>query len=136
MNISDIYYKKTKMGLNKCCCCIDLRTGCIILAVLGIIVNCGFFGFADSRCFTTTVNRKEVTNCVDDFYVITAGNVIGIKGCVCLLFGSIKYNRVGVLVYLTTEIIRVILHFAGAIMIFIWLNSLGGILEEIGGRGC
>ena len=97
------------MGLNKCCCCVSLRAGCIILAVVGIIVNCGFFGLA-GQCGTN--------GCGNDFYVITVGNVIGIIGCVCLLFGSINYNRIGVLVYLVVEIITIILYFANAMMTF------------------
>ena len=112
------------MGLNKCCCCVSLRAGCIILAVVGIIVNFGFFGFADSRC--------PNGQCSDDFYVITVGNIIGIIGCACLLFGSIKYNRIGVLVYLVVEIIQIFLYFANAVMIFIAyayaLNSLENTL--------
>ena len=105
------------MVLNKCCCCIKLQTGCIILAVVGIIVNLGFFGLAGSRCITVQVATGEKqTVCFKDFYVIAAGNVIGIIGCVCLLFGSIKKNRIAVLVYLAAEIIRTVLYFANAIM--------------------
>ena len=97
------------MCLNKCCCCIDLQTGCIVLAIIGFIINFGLFGLADTHC--------GGGGCSYAFYVVALGNVTGIIGCVCLLFGAIKKISIAVEVYLGVEIIRIILYFANVIMI-------------------
>ena len=68
--------------VSKCCCCIPLRTGCIILGVLGILSGIGLLA----------------TEWRQWFYVIEA--VIFFAAYGPLLFGAIQYNQRAVLVSL------------------------------------
>ena len=60
------------MVLPKCCCCISLRTGCIILAILGFLNGVITFAFSKIQWFTTV-----------HVILLVIGNGI-------LFFGSIK----------------------------------------------
>ena len=91
------------MALSKCCCCVDLRTGAIVIAVLGLLGS-----FANFQ----------------------HGLVVGIISCVgglaanlCLLHGAIKYNRTTTLVYLILDAIFMILLLVGLILIIVGLSS-------------
>ena len=77
------------MALGKCCCCVELRTGAIIIAVLGLIASFGSFQHG-----------------------VVIGIIFFVYGLVqnlCLLHGAIKYNRTTTLVYLIMEAIFIIL---------------------------
>ena len=70
------------MGLNKCCCCVDLRTGAMIIAVLYIIGGFGLLG-------KPPITWDTILTCI----------TCVISGA-CLLFGAIKYNWTATLVNL------------------------------------
>ena len=77
--------------LSKCCCCVPLRTGSIILAILGILG--GIFAFA--------ISRGQWSSIVEGiFYLLSYG---------FLLFGAIKYNEKAVLVCLVLSAASIIL---------------------------
>ena len=67
--------------LSKCCCCVELRTGAIVIAVLQIL---GALGNLWSRIGWETL-------------VYAA---IGVACGLCLLFGAIKNNAIGTLINL------------------------------------
>ena len=91
------------MGLNKCCCCVDLRTGSIVIAVLGLL---GSFGNWGSGIVVG---------------VITI--VAGVASNVCLLHGAIKYNRITTLIYLVMEGIFIVLYIVAFCLIIVALCS-------------
>jgi len=79
--------------VGKCCCCVDLRTGAIVIAVLGIVGSLG--------------NLALVINWITIIEVI-----LGLLVSFCLLFGAIKENKIAVLIYLILQMIEIILMFA------------------------
>ena len=108
------------MILNKCCCCIDLRLGCLIFAVIGIILNAAFFGTIESLCLhPKTILFQKNLGCHPTFYVIALGSSIGILGNLCCLFGAIKSNKILVSIYLLAEGMRLGIYFAFAIQNFL-----------------
>ena len=100
--------------LSKCCCCVELRTGSIVLGILGILGGVG--QFAQGLFWGNILNGI--------FYLIAYG---------ALLFGAIKYNPVAVLVNLICTIIIIVL----GIILGIWILAAGGIAgSECRGQGC
>ena len=100
-----------KIMLKSCCCCVDLRVGCIVFAVLGVFVNCGFFGTKYQNC--------GLDHCNDAFKVLASGSTFGLISSLCLIFGVLKSNHEAVFLSLIAELIRMILYFAFAIMSFV-----------------
>ena len=91
------------MALGKCCCCVELRTGAIIIAVLGLIASFGSFQHG-----------------------VVIGIIFFVYGLVqnlCLLHGAIKYNRTTTLVYLIMEAIFIILLLVNWILIIVGMAS-------------
>ena len=91
------------MALGKCCCCVELRTGAIIIAVLGLIASFGSFQHG-----------------------VVIGIIFFVYGLVqnlCLLHGAIKYNRTTTLVYLIMEAIYIILLLVSWIMTIVGMAS-------------
>jgi len=94
-----------------CCCCVDLRKGCISIAIFGIISNCGFFG-------------AKIDSASDGFKVLISGQVIGLIGSLILLFGAFKSNKIAVSLNLVLELIHMVLYFAFSIMMFVAYNKI------------
>ena len=95
------------MILNKCCCCIDLRLGCSIFAIIGILLNAAFFGTIESLCLhPKTILFQKKLGCHPTFYVIALGSSIGILGNLCCLFGAMTSNKILVSIYLLAEGMR------------------------------
>ena len=103
------------MVLNKCCFCIDLRNGAIVIATLHMVAALGQLG-------TTGISWITI---VDVILGLIAGAV--------LLFGAIKYNMVAIIIHLVLALIEIVFLLATAIMIFVsvatWLNLNGGELH-------
>ena len=93
------------MALNKCCCCVDLRTGAIIIAILGLLGSFGNFGSGIAIGIVTLIG--------------------GIVANVCLLVGAIKYNRTTTLIYLIMEAIFIILYIVGLVLLIVVLAGTG-----------
>ena len=77
--------------LSSCCCCISLRTGCIIIAVVGTL-------WAMSMLATSNWHWYYIV--LGIFYLIANG-VLG--------FGAIKYSQTAILVNLVLTAIYIIL---------------------------
>ena len=73
----------------KCCCCFDLRTGSIIIAILQIVGSIGMLGgtTSSSACW---------------------GGLVGIAAGICLLVGAINSNASAILVHLIVAMINII----------------------------
>ena len=99
------------MVFKKCCCCLDLRIGCLIIGVLQILGGLG--------------NFKPP---LEWYTIITA--IVNIVAGACLLFGAIKYNPIGTLINLITTAIAVIFVFIVAIMAFVVAGALGSHSDE------
>ena len=93
------------MDLKKCCCCIDLPLGCKIIAVLGFFADAGWFGGISGA----GVNQ----------YVLISANVIGMLGCICLLYGAFKSHKTAVALYLIADATKNVLWLVFAIWSFV-----------------
>ena len=91
--------------LKKCCCCVDLRTGAILMAIVEIIGGLGMFG-------KSQLGWHDVLN-----------NVFAIGAGVCLLFGAIKYHQAATLVYLVLQMIAIVLLVVAMLMMIIWATA-------------
>lgn len=91
------------MALGKCCCCVDLRTGAIIIAVLGLIASFGNFQHG--------VVMGSITL------------VYGLISNLCLLHGAITYNRTTTLVFLIMDAIGIIILLVSWILIIVAMAS-------------
>ena len=94
--------------LDKCCCCIDLRVGAIVIAILEIIGGLCNFGNMQGNVWGS---------------VICA--IASILAGLCLLFGAIKYNQVAVIVNLVFSMIAIVFYAIVAIMVFIAAGLYG-----------
>ena len=103
------------MVLEKCCFCVDLRNGAIVIATLHMVAALGQLG-------TTAISWITI---VDVLLGLIAGAV--------LLYGAIKYNTVAIIIHLVLALIEIVFLLATAIMIFVraaaWLNLNGGELH-------
>ena len=91
------------MVFNKCCCCLDLRVGSIVIAVLQILQGLGSFS-------------EGTASIVSGIACIAAGAL--------LLYGAIKYHQTAVLVYLIIGMIGIVLVVIKAIMSFIAIGTI------------
>ena len=84
------------MGLNKCCLCLDLRTGTLAIAVLSIVFGkiSLIDGIYERTIFSITIG-------VIDWIIYVASGA-------CLLHGAIKYNNTTTMVYLILATIGII----------------------------
>ena len=94
--------------LKKCCCCVDLRTGAILMAIVEIIGGLGMFG-------KSQLGWHDVLN-----------NVFAIGAGVCLLFGAIKYHQLATQVYLVLQMIAIVLTGVGIIYAIVVFAALSG----------
>ena len=92
-----IHQLERKMDLKKCCCCIDLRLGCKIIAILGFIADAAMLAAIGSAGYNK--------------YVLIPGNVIGMLGCICLLYGAFTSHKTAVALYLIADAIKIVLLF-------------------------
>ena len=98
--------------LKKCCCCVDLRTGAILMAIVEIIGGLGMFG-------KSQLGWHDVLN-----------NVFAIGAGVCLLFGAIKYHQLGTRVYLVLQMIAIVLLGVAMLMAIIWATAAASAVSE------
>ena len=96
------------MLFDNCCFRIDLRTSCIIIAILEIIVWISI----------TALNIVWLYN-VPCWWVYTAGLSIHIVGHGFLLFGAMKKNRIATLAHLIIEIFAMGLFMTSIIWLFV-----------------
>ena len=90
------------MLLNKCCCCVDLRTGAIILAVLGIVSSV-------SLCISGQAGWQDVI-----------GLILGLITNGCLAFGAIKYNKTATLISVVVEMIYIVWLVIVLVLLIVW----------------
>ena len=100
------------MILNTCCCCLDLRVGGIVIAILEILGGIG--------CFIPWVLGSS--NLISwDFlaFGIVAGT-LGVLSGTSILYGAIKKNAVATLINLILCGLGTIVHIIAIILIFIF----------------
>ena len=96
------------MTLSKCCGCVDLRTGAMIIAILEIIGGFSILG-------KSPILWDNVVTCI---MCVASG--------ACLLFGAIKYNWTATLVNLVFSAIGIALWIVVLIMFFVAVGVTGG----------
>ena len=94
--------------LSKCCCCVPLRTGSLVLAIVGILS--GFFYFA--RGFWPDIIQGI-------FYLIAYG---------FLLFGVLKYHEKAVLMCLVFTAVGIV---EGIIMGIVAIASIDSLVPQL-----
>ena len=99
-------FEKCCGSLNKCCFCVDLRIGAIVIAILEIV---------GGICAFVTRYGKLEANYVAGVASIIAG--------LCLLFGSIKYHETTTLVYLVLHMLSIVVY---AISMFVVIGLVSG----------
>ena len=87
-----------------CCFCVPLRTGCIVIAILGMMMS-----------FSSIANIER-----SGIAVTIVSVVIGISVNGILLFGAIKNNSLAVLVHLILDIFYIV----GCIIVWIIVVAL------------
>ena len=101
----------------KCCCCFDLRTGCIIIAVLQIV---GSFAMLGGTGAEDESGANEAC----------WSGLVGVAAGICLLIGVIKSNASVILVYLILAMIDIVLQGAVGIMICVVSGALSRFAAE------
>ena len=96
--------------LSKCCCCIPLRTGSLILAILGILGGIGMF--AQSRGEWASIIQGV-------FYLLAYGS---------LLYGALKYNEKAVLMSLACTALCIVL---GIVICIIAIANIETITPQL-----
>ena len=99
--------------VGKCCCCVGLRTGAIVIAVLGIVGSLGLLAFETD-------------------WITIAGVIFDLLVYFCLLFGAIKVNKIAVLIYLILDVIEIILTFAEGIVFVVGGSLLNVVSQDDG----
>ena len=87
------------MVFNKCCCCVELRAGTIVIAILQIIQGVGGLGAGQGW-----------SNII--------GMIVAVAAGVCLLYGAIAYNPTATLVNLIFSMIGIVFCLIISIMAF------------------
>ena len=95
------------------CCCLDLRTGAIVIAVLGIVGSLGNLAFSTHWIIITEV-------------------ITGLLVSFCLLFGAIKVNKIAVLIYLILNLLQIIFIFAVGIFFLVGGSALKVVFQDDG----
>ena len=86
--------------LKNCCCCVDLRFGAIVIAILGVVDGIGaFFTINGAVGYDGLTTIQYIFMCLGGAVKIIAG--------LCLLFGSIKYHQSTTLAYLVLQMLSI-----------------------------
>ena len=111
-----------------------LRIGCIFIAVVGLIENVRMFGIGSDQCASKYITEL---NCFECFYIIAAGNVVGLVASSLLLIGAIMDNAIGaalVFAYLPAELIRWALYVAYVICSFLAASAIDEVTKTMDGN--
>ena len=85
------------MVFKKCCFCIDIRKGCLVVATSGILVT------------LLSLIVLILANVFDwSFYFKVAGCIIHLGGYGCLLYGARNENRSAITVFLSIEAVNLV----------------------------
>lgn len=89
------------MLLEKCCFCVDLRNGAIVIATLHMVTGMGHF-------VTILINWLGI-----------ADIILGLIAGAVLLYGAIKYNTVAIIIHLVLALLEIVFLLATAITSFV-----------------
>ena len=98
------------MVFNKCCCCVDLRVGTQIIAILEIVIGLSGLGMG--------ITWKSIV-----------AVIIGVGSGACLMWSSwskyivIKYKKPGIIMYLVVSMIGIVIYVFAASFMFVGLNE-------------
>ena len=116
----------------KCCRCIDLRTGAIVIAIMHILGAFGVLGYGIlwyPKSYTQGAPEDVLEYGIFPSSII--GVIVGLTAGVTLLIGAIKYNNTAILFHIVLAAIEIMDLFAIAIMYLIVANDAdGGELED------
>ncbi|XP_063705237.1 uncharacterized protein LOC134834471 [Culicoides brevitarsis] len=106
-----------------CCFCIELRIGCVVIAVLGLL-NFGAQLWENIRAIDTYGTRNElVTNAI----IFAIGVLINLL----LLFGAMQRRANWIAIYLYAKIVFIVLVCLGTINNFYHKNNQNGTTQAI-----
>ena len=111
--------------LSKCCCCVPLRTGSLLIAVLGILGAIGIF--------VSSTNKQAYNKLVDHSTLLQWANIVEgiflLLPYVFLLFGALINNDKAVLVCLVLTTLSIII---GIILGIIAILDIEILFPELG----
>ena len=117
------------MILEKCCFCLDLRKGAIVIATFHMVLALG-----------------QIFTMLRIVYTAIGVMIFGLIAGAVLLYGAIKYNTVAIIIHMVLALIEIVFLLATAILIFVsvaawnlngrelhWLHTLslviGGVIS-------
>lgn len=101
------------MILEKCCFCVDLRNGAIVIATLHMVVGMGHF-------VTMFIN-----------YLGIADIILGLIAGAVLLYGAIKYNTLAIIIHLVLALLEIVFLLATAITSFVFYDVGEDLLQTL-----
>ena len=105
--------------INKCCFCLELRLGCILIGIVGLI-----------NTFVTVLVYGGIPSLIGIPLAL-----IGSASLVCAAVkenGSTKLRIIGVLIYMGTNLLRSFLNFIGIILTFVSWSNVNSNPESYG----
>ena len=96
--------------LSKCCCCVPLRTGSLVIAILGILGGLGLLAFSKGQ---TSIRWPNI---VEGIFVLLPYSF--------LLFGALKYNDKAVLVCVVLTALSIIIGIVFGIIAIVNIDFL------------
>ena len=116
---------------SKCCRCIELRTGAIVIAIMHILGAFGVLGYGILWYPKRGPGASEVVLEYGIFPSSIIGVIVGLTAGATLLIGAIKYNNTAILFHIVLAAIEIMDLFAIAIMYIIVANVAdGGNFED------
>ena len=101
--------------LTKCCCCVDLRIGAMVMAILQVLGVLGSFG----------------SRGIGGLAMFVSGGLALVAG-LCLLYGAIKYEPTATLVYLVWQMLSIIMVTIAAIfLVFVTTNVTDAVHHSV-----
>ena len=114
--------------LKKCCCCIELRRGSILLGILCTILGLATFIFGTFIYSSLVPTYFQIIYLPimfsSIFYVVTHG---------CLWFGAVNYDTIAIMVYLVCQAFMIVGIIGFCIVLMTLINN---VLSKQAAEGC
>ena len=127
-------------AFTKCCCCLDLRTGAIIIAILELVIGIPCFVIAiwmsikiipalNSESWNNDEEQQQFVSYTIAFTALNyLKSMMALITGLCLLFGSIFYNKVATLTYLVLRMIWIVVAGMEVILGIVGASLIGTFL--------
>ena len=100
------------MILEKCCFCLDLRKGAIVIATFHMVLALG-----------------QIFTMLRIVYTAIGVMIFGLIAGAVLLYGAIKYNTVAIIIHLVLALIEIFFLLTNVILIFYGVGIYNGLVD-------